>query len=172
MKALLVVDGYNVIGATERYRSLIDESADDPFERARWQLVTDVATFAQRAYEAHVIFDGAGNVSPLRPVVRQAGVAVEFSATGESADEVIERLAQSARRSGRETCVVTSDNVVRATVGGVPVTTISSTLLAHEIDVTDAEVAREAAAAGRSHMTVEDRLSPAQRAKLDALLGR
>ena len=169
---LLVVDGYNVIGASARYCELIDKSSDDPTERARWQLVSDVAAFAQGAYEAYAVFDGANNLSPERPQTDEAGVHVLFSATGESADEVIERLAKRARASARETCVVTSDNTVRATVGGVPVTSISSALIAREFDLAKDEAQRIAAEDGHTHMTLADRLSPDARAKLDAMRGR
>lgn len=170
---LLVVDGYNVLRATPRYRDRIDDDgAGDPFVRAREALVSDVAAFAQGSYDAVVVFDGAGNLSPERPVFSRAGVRVVFSATGESADSVIERLAREARSEGRATCVVTSDNTVRATVGGVPVTSLSSSLLARELDVVSEDVRRAAEERSHAHMTLADRLPPDQRAKLDALMGR
>ena len=66
--ALLVVDGYNVIHGTDRYRSLIDEHAGagaladvaslsrdpyghDPFTVAREALLEDVAAYAQGSYD-------------------------------------------------------------------------------------------------------------------------
>ncbi|MBR3325986.1 MAG: NYN domain-containing protein [Atopobiaceae bacterium] len=186
---LLLVDGYNVIGATPRYASLIDEHAGggaladvaslsrdpyghDPFESARRTLVSDVATYAQRQYEAVVVFDAAQNLSDERPAFSPGGVRVVFSRTGESADTVIERYAMRAREKGREVLLVTSDNAIRATVGGIPITCISSTLLAHDMQVTNEEV--EVAHDDRAHMhlTMEDRLSPETREKLWKLLGR
>ena len=124
-RELLVVDGYNVIFKGERYTSLMDESdTADPFEAARERLVSDVAAYAQGRYEAVVVFDAAGNVSPDRPNLPKAGVRVVFSETGESADSVIERLVTTARRQPREVTVITSDKTIRATVGGVPVTRV------------------------------------------------
>lgn len=188
-RALLVVDGYNVIYGTTRYQGLIDEHAGagaladvahlsrdpyghDPFGRAREALLADVAAYAQGVYEPVIVYDAAGNLADDRPDFSAAGVRVVFSKTGESADTVIERLVTKARRENRDVLLVTSDNTIRFTVGGVPVTSISSQLLATDIGtvVKDAEVAREE----RSHarMTLEDRLSPEAREKLWKLLGR
>ncbi len=188
-KPLLVVDGYNVIGASPRYSALIDEHAGagaladvaslsrdpyghDPFDAARTVLVADVATYAQGKYEAIVVFDAAGNLSEHRPTFVPGGVRVVFSRAGESADTVIERHVVRARTQGRDVLLVTSDNAIRATVGGIPVTTISSQLLAGDMQVANDQVAL--AHDDRSHMrmTVEDRLSPDLRAKLWELLGR
>ena len=186
---LLVVDGYNVIYGTTRYQGLIDEHAGagaladvahlerdpyghDPFGRAREALLDDVAAYAQGSYEPVIVFDAAGNLSEVRPDFSSAGVRIVFSKTGESADTVIERLVTRARHENRDVLLVTSDNTIRFTVGGVPVTSISSQLLATDIGTVahDAEVAREERSHGR--MTLEDRLSPEAREKLWKLLGR
>ncbi len=186
---LLVVDGYNVIHGTTRYEALIDEHAGagaladvahlsrdpyghDPFERAREALITDVAAYAQGSYEPVVVFDAAGNLSDERPDFSRAGVRVVFSRTGESADSVIERLVTRARHKMRDVLLVTSDNTIKFTVGGVLVTTVSSQLLARNIEhtVVDIETARVERSYG--HMTLEDRLSPEQREKLRRLLGQ
>ena len=186
---LLVVDGYNVIFGTTRYEALVDEHAGagaladvahlsrdpyghDPFERAREALITDVAAYAQHSYDPIIVFDAADNLSDERPDFSRAGVRVVFSRTGESADAVIERLVTQARHRQRDVLLVTSDNTIRFTVGGVPVTTVSSQLLARNIEVTsaDIETAREERSHGR--MTLEDRLSPEEREKLWRLLGR
>lgn len=174
---LLVVDGYNVIFGTPRYKGLMDEPDarqldHDPFDRARELLVSDVAAFAQGRYEPVIVFDAAGNVNPEHPELRRAGVRMIFSPTGVTADTVIEKLVGECRRQQREVTVVTSDNAIRATVGGIPVTRISSAMLAHEIDVLDTE--REVDINDRRHgkLTVEDRLDAKTLAKLNALLGR
>jgi len=183
------VDGYNVIYGTARYQGLIDEHAGagaladvahlsrdpyghDPFGRAREALVADVAAYAQGTYDAVIVYDGAGNLSDERPNFSQAGVRVIFSQTGESADTVIERLVTRARHENRDVLLVTSDNTIRFTVGGVPVTSISSQLLAIDMDVVEQDVttAREERSHGR--MTIEDRLSPEQREKLWKMMGR
>lgn len=174
---LLVVDGYNVMGATGRYEGLVDQGSDpehldtDPFVRAREALITDVAEFAQGRYDAVVVFDGGGNLNPDRPNISQAGVRVVFSPVGETADSVIERLVTEARLQGRNVALVTEDNTIRATVGTV-VTRISSTLLVHEVERVDEEVRIANQERTHQHMTVEDRLSPEQRKKLWKLMGK
>ncbi|MBR3225632.1 MAG: NYN domain-containing protein [Atopobiaceae bacterium] len=186
---LLLVDGYNVIGATTSYTALIDEHAGagaladvahlsrdpyghDPFERARRELLNDVATYAQGRYEAVVVFDAANNLSDERPAFAPGGVRMVFSHTGESADTVIERYAVRAREQGREVLLVTSDNTIRATVGGIPITTVSSQLLARDIKATNEEVAVAHDERSNMHLTVEDRLDASTREKLWKMLGR
>ena len=186
---LLIIDGYNVIYGTPRYAALIDEHAGagaladvahlerdpyghDPHQRAREVLLADVAAYAQRTYEPVIVFDASGNLSRERPDFSRAGVRVVFSRTGEDADAVIERLATKARAENRDVLLVTSDNTIKFTVGGVPITTVSSQLLAQNIDAVRADVAASYEARSHTHMTLADRLPPEQRAKLDALLGR
>ena len=170
---LLVVDGYNVIYKTPRYTSLMDEGdAHDPFVRARELLISDVAAYAQRRYRAVVVFDAAGNVSPERPNLSKAGVKCIFSQTGESADTVIERIVSESRRALRDVTVVTSDNTIRATVGGIPVKRISSDALVSDVEELDDDMETVVRDQGKSHLTLERRLDPETRAKLDKLLGR
>lgn len=172
-RALLVVDGYNVIFKSERYLARMDRSGvSDPFEQSRDLLIADVAAYAKGAYEPIIVFDAAGNVSPERPALKKAGVRLVFSATGESADTVIERLVTEQRLVPRAVTVVTSDSTIRATVGGVPVTKISADVLVHDVDGLAVEYARENEARQHQRMTLEDRLSPEQREKLWKLLGR
>ncbi len=187
--SLLVVDGYNVIYGTTRYEVLIDEHAGagaladvaslsrdpyghDPFERAREALITDVAAYAQGSYDPVVVFDAAENLSDERPDFSRAGVRVVFSRTGESADSVIERLATRARRQSRDVLLVTSDNTIRFTVGGIPITTVSSQLLATNIEVVSNEIDTARTERSYGRMTLEDRLSPEAREKLWKMLGR
>ena len=172
-RELLIVDGYNVIYKSSRYTNLMDETnAADPFERARERLVADVAAYAQGRYDATIVFDAAGNVSSDRPNLPKAGVRIIFSPTGESADTVIERLVTSARRTPRAVTVVTSDNTIRATVGGVPVTRVSSDVLVTDVHQLASEMEVERAERTHQHLTLEDRLDPATRARLDRMLGR
>ncbi|RVU96857.1 hypothetical protein EII22_10050 [Coriobacteriales bacterium OH1046] len=166
---LLVVDGYNVIRATERYAHLIDEGDSDPYLRAREALLADVAAFAQGSFDPVVVFDGAGNLSPDRPNLSSGSVRVVFSSTGQSADEVIEQLAVEARHQGRDTTVATSDATVRATIGGVPIKSLSSALIAHEFAIVDTDVAAAASDRAHHHTTLGERLPAETRAKLERL---
>ena len=172
-KELLVVDGYNVIHADPRYERLIFDRSDDPYSRdvydaARTSLIADVAAFAQGRYEPVIVFDGAGNVNPDRPNLPQAGVRIEFSPTGVSADTVIQRLCTDAREHGRACSVVTSDGTIQATVMGKGVTRISARMFAGEVKQVDADVA-EAEAAPDIKLTLGSRIGGDSLSKLAAL---
>lgn len=170
-RELLVVDGYNVIFKSARYLARMDETvAGDPFEQARDLLVADVAAYAKGRYEPVIVFDAAGNVSPERPDLSKAGVRMVFSRTGESADAVIEQLVTEQRLLPRAVTVVTSDRTIRATVGGVPVTRISSDVLVADVNQLAAEYERANAERQTQHMRLEDRIDPAAREKLWRML--
>lgn len=170
-RELLVVDGYNVIYKSDRYLARMDQTADgDPFEQARELLVADVAAYAKGRYDAVIVFDAAGNVSPERPDLSKAGVRLVFSPAGESADTVIERLVSEERRRPRAVTVVTSDNTIRATVGGVPVTRVSSDVLVADVATLTAEYERANAERQTQHMRLEDRIDPVAREKLWRIL--
>ena len=170
-RELLVVDGYNVIYKSARYLARMDETSDgDPFEQARDLLVADVAAYAKGRYEPVIVFDAAGNLSPERPDLSKAGVRMVFSPAGESADTVIERLVTEARLAPQAVTVVTSDRTIRATVGGVPVTRVSSDVIVADVNALVTEYSRENEARQTQHMRLEDRIDPAAREKLWKIL--
>ena len=68
--------------------------------------------------------------------------------------------------------MVTSDNTIRATVGGIPVTRISSDVLIHDVGDIVADVARANEERSHHKLTLEDRLDPKTREKLNRMLGR
>ena len=175
----LVVDGYNVIFATPRYQALIDEETTgepylghDAHVRSRAALISDVAAFASGSYRATIVFDGSGNVNPERLPLQVGGVDLIFSLPGEQADEVIERLAGEARQRGEAITVISSDSTVQATMGGIPITRLSSKILLKEVEALDVERSELARRGAGTHLTVEDRLDPVTRAKLNQMIGR
>ena len=176
-KELLVVDGYNVIHATPKYERLVFDHGDQPYssdvyDAARAALIGDVAAFAGRQYEAVVVFDAAGNVSADRPNLPQAGVRVEFSPTGVTADTVIQDLCTEAREKGRACSVVTSDAMIQATVMGRGVTRVSARMLVEEIEEMHRDFDRTREELVDIKLTLGSRLSPEARAKLEALRAR
>lgn len=173
-KRVLVVDGYNVIRDSPRYRRLIDEDLAGPilhdvYMRARTALIADVAAFAQGSYEATVVFDGFGNPDPERPPLRSAGVNVVFSPSGVEADTVIERLVTERREAGCEVTVITSDAGVQSTVFGDGVVRLSSRMFDNEARAMNEQIAERSVApftGGPVHATVADRLPADLRARL------
>ncbi len=90
MASYLIVDGYNVIGALERYRASVTGSLDD----SRELLINDALKAAGwTGRQIIVVFDAHRGSEPERVEPRAGGaVRVVYSAPGESADDVIERL--------------------------------------------------------------------------------
>ena len=82
------MDGYNVIGALDRYR------AAGSLDAARELLVNDALKAAGWTGQSLiVVFDADRGLGPERAELRAGGaVRVVYSAPGESADDVIERL--------------------------------------------------------------------------------
>jgi predicted RNA-binding protein with PIN domain len=125
----LIVDGYNVIHKTPPYQFL----AEDDLDAARAALVSDVAAFAHGEWRATVVFDGHNNPESVGLPHQVSGVTVIFSRFGIDADSVIESLARTARESGEEAVVVTSDAQTQWTVLGGSVGRMSSPEFAEEL---------------------------------------
>ncbi len=85
---VLILDGYNVIGALDRYR--VAETLD----AAREALIGDASKAAGwTGRPLIVVFDAHRGPEPERTELLASGaVRVIYSAPGESADDVIERL--------------------------------------------------------------------------------
>ncbi len=84
----LILDGYNVIGALDRYRNA------DNLDAAREILINDALKAAGWTGRALIIvFDAHRGSEPRRDESHAGGaLRVIYSAPGESADDVIERL--------------------------------------------------------------------------------
>lgn len=117
----LIVDGYNVLHAVPRYRAVLRRD----LAAARDRLVDDVASFAEGAWDASVVFDGASRADGT-PDSDVAGVRVLYSPAGVDADTLVEGLARAVRDSGGEAVVVTSDATTQWTVFGGKVVRMSA----------------------------------------------
>jgi len=172
-RKLLLVDGYNVLRSTGRYRDILAELPDhtgDAYNAAREALLNDVASFAGREYQAIVVFDGGGNPGSSGEPQRVGGLQVVFSKAGSSADSYIEDAAKSAAAAGREVLVVTSDAQTQWTVLGEHVTRMSAQGFVDEISMVKTEHDSDKAA-HTSKMTLGERLDAQTLAKLNALRG-
>jgi predicted RNA-binding protein with PIN domain len=154
----LIVDGYNLLFAEQRYSSL----AASDLEVARARLVEDVAAYAGSDTRAIVVFDGADNPHSDGKPHHVAGVAVVFSRAGQDADSVIEALAHRYRPEGG-VVVATSDGETQAVIMGEGAIRMSAAEL-----VRDMAAAREAAddpPTGRRG-PAEERIDPRVRERL------
>ena len=97
MKSYLILDGYNLVGALERYATRTTRSLDESRE-----LLTNDALKAAGwiGREIILVFDAARSPDPGRTELRAGGaVRVVYSAPGESADDEIERLLRNLKGS-------------------------------------------------------------------------
>lgn len=110
MSAYLILDGYNIVGALERYRTRNTGSLDE----SRELLISDALKAAGWiGRQIVVVFDAARSPEPGRTELRAGGaVRVVYSAAGESADDEIERLL---RTLGGPVTVCTGDFALQRT---------------------------------------------------------
>ena len=158
MKPLLLVDGYNVIGAWN-----VPKAEKLTIEQARERLVDLIADYAgYSGEEVIVVFDGHYTDRTMRSHATRHGVEVVFTKHAESADNYIEALCQQAPR-WRQVRVATSDAVEQTVALGRGAARISS----REFLVQLTQVRHQ----GRGHMKPErpprgdilSRLPPHQR---------
>jgi len=99
----IIVDGYNLI----RQSASLSRIEGWDVEAGRRELVKRLSDYQRRKrHQIMVVFDAAEGVYSSPRQERMQGVSVTFSKRGETADEVIKRLAATGRES---VVVVTSD---------------------------------------------------------------
>lgn len=104
---ILIVDGYNIIGAWPELIRLKDES----LEEARDRLIDMLADYqGYSGMKVVVVFD-AHQVPGLGSAIRQNRVIVHYTREKETADECIERLVDEWTHRRRQIYVATSDVV-------------------------------------------------------------
>lgn len=165
MKPLLVVDGYNVIGAWE-----LAAKKGWSFEECREQLTVRLEEYAAfHGCEVILVFDGTRSERLLRSHETRGAVEVVFTRHGEIADQYIERLCDGQPRY-REVRVATSDNVEQTVILGRGATRLPSRELLREMAQAHAaqrdQIARMPAA--KSNMLIS-RLPKPQRDALEKM---
>lgn len=121
MKPLLLVDGYNVIGAWS-----VPRKEGLSIEQARERLIHLIADYAgYSGEEVIVVFDGHYTDRTMRSIAHVHGVEVVFTKHAESADNYIEAMCQQAPK-WRQIRVATSDAVEQTVTMGRGATRISS----------------------------------------------
>lgn len=106
----ILVDGYNVIQRDASFQSARQRS----FEAARHALITQlISRYRHTPHHVTVVFDGDG---AQEQTTHQQRVRIIFSRAGESADNVIARLAAQARAEGRDVEMFSDDLEVQQAV--------------------------------------------------------
>ena len=121
MSIHIIIDGYNLIRQSSSL-SILDRQ---DIQIARDTLIDVLAAYKKmKRHPITVVFDGtsAPLLTPNR--AQQKGIKIIFSRTGESADEVIKKMA---RREREKALVVSSDRDVVDSASAQGAATISST---------------------------------------------
>ncbi|MFK8185967.1 MAG: NYN domain-containing protein [Phormidesmis sp.] len=134
-QAILLVDGYNIIGAWANLKQLKVEKGLDA---ARESLIAALANYsAFQAYETWAVFDAYGQRTPASQQVVTPYLSVHYTGFGQTADSYIERACakfrNDARKFTKRLIVATSDNVHRQTVVGYGAEGMSALHLESEV---------------------------------------
>jgi uncharacterized protein len=161
LASYLILDGYNVIGALDRY----GPATTGGLEESRKLLINDTLKAAGwTGRRIIVVFDAQGGPDPERTEPRAGGVVrVIYSAPGESADDVIERLLGSL---GASATLYTGDFALQRTALARGVSRATPREFCDLLDELPA-VTRNPDAPRRSR--IADRLSPETLRKLEEI---
>ncbi len=128
MKPLLIVDGYNVIGAwreAEKHQWTLDESRD--------RLMNQLEDYSGYAGEDVVlVFDGYQSDRKVRTEEQYGSLTLVFTCHGETADSYIERLVAQTPKY-RAVRVATSDGLEQSQVLSTGATRLTSRELLREL---------------------------------------
>ena len=139
MQNILLVDGYNMIGAWKELRSLRDEN----FEDARDRLVELMAEYkAVKGWRVIVVFD-AHLVPGTEQLYTQHDVEVIFTRKNETADERIEKLSTDLKGRKIQIHVATSDMTEQNVVFGHGALRKSARELEIEMEIIQSNISRK-----------------------------
>ncbi len=135
-KAVLYVDGYNMIGIWPILRSKRD---GDEMEAARRGLIETLINYsAYEGLDARVVFDAHYQNTPSKSETIHRNLSVHYTGFGQTADTYIEKacasLCHKLRLSRRRLIVATSDRAQQLTVMGYGAELLSAEQLASLVE--------------------------------------
>lgn len=127
----LLVDGYNIIFASEELKKIVDE---DSLESARIKLMDQMCDY-QGYYQVHVIviFDSHKTNEKMRKIFQYHNIEVVFTKERETADHFIERVTDTYGRHERIR-VATSDGLEQLIILSKGATRLPARELIQEIE--------------------------------------
>ncbi|WP_166246025.1 NYN domain-containing protein [Paenibacillus turpanensis] len=136
MEQILIVDGYNIIGAWPELRKLRDTS----LEEARVKLIGMMTDYqAYKGSRVYIVFD-AYKVPGLGGKETSGAVSIRYTKENESADELVERLVGELSGRRKQVYVATSDSVEQHVSFGKGALRLSARELAIEIEIIRKEI--------------------------------
>jgi uncharacterized protein len=167
-QAILLVDGYNIIGAWSVLTQLKESQGLDS---ARAELIAALANYsAYQSYETWAVFDAYEQRTPASQEKVTPYLSVHYTSFGQTADSYIERACAKFRNDARKftqrLIVATSDNVHRQTVIGYGAEGISALHLEDEITRIAQQVSSRQKPRKKRSARVFTSLDPAVQAQL------
>ena len=134
--ALLLVDGYNIIGSWTSLKLTRDR---DGLEMARQELVEKLLNYTtHQGYKTQIVFDSQYQKSASTEEPYGPHLSVHFTAWTQTADTYIEKFcatfSRKQTRSSPRLIVATSDRDQQLTVVGYGAECMSAQLLAQDVD--------------------------------------
>lgn len=161
-QAVLLVDGYNVIGAWSDLQQVRDRGGLEAARRELIEVLTNYSAFQD--FETRIVFDAQYRDSPAASEVITKNLSVHYTDSGQTADSYIERscalFRQDVRKFKQRLIVVTSDRAQELTVVGFGAECISAQRLAFEIDAAARQVRSKQKTGGRSSGRLANSLDP------------
>ena len=137
-QALLLVDGYNIIGAWSSLKQNRDRYG---LEAAREELIESLINYAAMVtYQTKVVFDAHYQNTPSHSQDYTPLVSAYYTSFAETADTYIEKFCAAFKRNQQEhnksrIIVATSDRVQQLTVAGYGAEWLSAQRLARDIEI-------------------------------------
>lgn len=143
--AILLVDGYNIIGCWPKLLLTRDRAG---LEAARWELVEALTSYsAFQGFDTKLVFDAQYRDSPGNWEIITENLAVYYTDFGQTADTYIEKacatLRSEIRLSQQRLIVATSDRAQQLTVTGYGAEWMSAQKLACEVETAAQRVLRQ-----------------------------
>lgn len=138
IRDILIVDGYNMIGAWPELRAL----AELDLEAARDRLIDMLAEYqGYTGRKVLLVFD-AHQVPGLGARLRQSRIEVLYTREKETADECIERLVSQLSSGVAKVYVATSDHVEQRVVFGKGALRLSARELLYQLEENRRQISR------------------------------
>jgi uncharacterized protein len=150
-QAVLLVDGYNIVGA---WQELIATHSRHGLEAARRELVASLTGYAAyHGYEIQVVFDAQYNDSPASRETVTRYLVVHYTQPGQTADSYIEKTCADFRHDLRKfqqrLIVATNDRAQQLTVIGYGAEWLSAQQLWNDVEFAGQRVRGKQTAKGR-----------------------
>ncbi len=166
MNPLILVDGYNIIGAWPKLIKLRDRG---DLEGARERLVHDLTDFGHyRGWQVSLVFDAYGQNTGLTKIEAPGAVEVYYTAVFQTADSFIEQRTQELIRSGFTALwVATSDRAQRILVESIGARVFTAERLIQEmVRARREQQQHQTSDYSRKGRMLTDRLNAQSRARL------